>query len=134
VSSQCHPRPSVYRRGLLSLLLPFLAAVAVLASIDDSTKRNNAPRFSFQIVRTYPHDPSAFTQGLEYRGGGVLLEGTGQYGSSDLRTVRLEDGVVLRRRSLEARYFGEGITLFRGTLFQLTWREQTGFRYDERTS
>lgn len=87
---------------------------------------------SYEIINTYPHDPNAFTQGLVYFNGG-LYEGTGRWGESTLREVVLETGAVLRSHSLEARYFGEGITLFNDKIYQLTWQEQTGFVYDRST-
>ena len=59
-------------------------------------------------MRAYPHDPTAFTQGLVFRNG-ELLESTGRYPST-VRRVRLEDGVVLQRRELDEDYFGEGLT------------------------
>src|SRR5690606_19738827 len=62
--------------------------------------------------------------------GGLLYEGTGLYGESSLRRVRLADGEVLQQVDLESRFFGEGIALLRGRIFQLTWREGTGFIYD----
>ncbi|HAN95612.1 MAG TPA: glutamine cyclotransferase [Firmicutes bacterium] len=82
-----------------------------------------------QVVASYPHDPAAFTQGLVFAGG-LLYEGTGLYGESSLRRVRLADGEVLQQVDLESRFFGEGIALLRGRIFQLTWREGTGFIYD----
>lgn len=87
---------------------------------------------SYSIVNTYPHDTAAFTQGLQWVDG-VLFEGAGQYGASDVRRVDLESGEVLRRQPLADNYFGEGVTVMNGRLYQLTWREQTGFVYDPQT-
>lgn len=87
---------------------------------------------SYDIVNEYPHDPAAFTEGLEYRNG-VLFEGTGQYGTSDVRKVDLKTGKTLSIREMEPRYFGEGITLLNGKLYQLTYREGKGFIYDTGT-
>jgi len=75
-----------------------------------------------------PHDPKAFTQGLQWHSG-FLYEGTGLYGESTLRKVEVDTGKVLMQRSLEKRFFGEGITIFGERIFQLTWREQTAFEY-----
>jgi glutamine cyclotransferase len=83
-------------------------------------------------VRSYPHDPGAFTQGLEYADG-FLYEGTGLNGRSSIRKVKLETGEVVQQRSLGSEYFGEGITLWKGSLFQLTWTTQIGFVYDKAT-
>ena len=84
---------------------------------------------SYQIVNTYPHDANAFTQGLVYYEGD-LYEGTGLNGRSSLRLVDLETGKVLQITNLDDEYFGEGITLFKDQLIQLTWRSQVGFVYD----
>jgi glutamine cyclotransferase len=80
----------------------------------------------------YPHDRNAFTQGLEYRGG-FLYEGTGLNGRSSLRKVDLETGKVLQAIPLEARYFGEGITLLDQKILELTWQAHRGFVYDRST-
>ena len=91
--------------------------------------QRSAPVHGFEIVREYPHDPKAFTQGLIYRNG-VLFESTGQHGQSTLRRVDLESGKVLRQRRLDDRYFGEGLTEWGGRLVQLTWQTNVGFVYD----
>jgi glutaminyl-peptide cyclotransferase len=82
-----------------------------------------------RVVRTFPHDAGAFTQGLIFQDG-VLYEGTGLEGRSGIRKVRLENGEVLQVRKLEAGYFGEGITAWQNTLVELTWRSEVGFVYD----
>lgn len=82
-----------------------------------------------EVVKTYPHDPQAFTQGLEYYGGS-LYESTGQTGHSSLRKVDLESGKVLQKIDLSSDYFGEGLTIFRGKIYQLTWLTNVGFVYD----
>jgi glutamine cyclotransferase len=89
----------------------------------------NIPVFGVKVVKTYPHDPKAFTQGLEYHGG-YLYESTGRNGGSTLRQVALENGEVVRKVSLPPRYFGEGLTIFRENIYQLTWLSKTGFVYD----
>ncbi|MCD6013044.1 MAG: glutaminyl-peptide cyclotransferase [Flavipsychrobacter sp.] len=87
---------------------------------------------SFEVVKEYPHDAGAFTEGLEFRDG-ILYEGTGQYGHSDVRKVDLQTGKVLQSTKLEPRFFGEGITVLNGKLYQLTYREGKGFVYDAKT-
>lgn len=101
------------------LLAILLAAAAFLEA---------APVFTYRIVHDYPHDPNAFTQGLEYRDG-FLYEGTGLNGRSSLRRERLETGQVLEETSLSPDYFGEGITVLGAEIFQLTWQSHTGFIY-----
>ncbi len=90
------------------------------------------PVCTYRVVAAYPHDALAFTQGLVYLDGD-LYEGTGLRGESTLRRVDLTTGAVEQRIALEPRYFGEGVAVFAGEIFQLTWQEQTGFVYDQAT-
>lgn len=99
-------------------------------SSKDSTSGSNTS--SYEIVHTYPHDRSAFTQGLVFEDG-FLFEGTGINGRSTLRKVELETGTVVQVRHLPAQYFGEGITIFEDKIIQLTWRSRVGFVYDKYT-
>ena len=86
------------------------------------------PTYSYRVVRTFPHAPDAFTQGLLYNDG-FLYESTGQYGQSSLRKVELETGAVVQLHQLDDRFFGEGLALFGNRLLQLTWRANKGFAY-----
>lgn len=86
----------------------------------------------YKIVKTYPHDPEAFTQGLVYYDG-FLYEGTGGEGKSSLRKVELSSGKVLQRVDLPAPYFGEGIVIWKDKIIQLTWKSRIGFVYDRST-
>jgi glutamine cyclotransferase len=88
-----------------------------------------APIYSYRIVHTYPHDASAFTEGLEYRDG-YLYESTGLNGKSSIRKVKIETGEVVQNRALGREYFGEGITVWDGEIFQLTYTSEVGFTYD----
>ena len=90
------------------------------------------PVYTYRIVRTYPHDRTAFTQGLVYADG-ALYEGTGQKGQSSLRKTDLASGRVVKRIDLASSYFGEGITFFGDRIIQLTWQSQMGFVYDRST-
>src|SRR5438105_2423661 len=85
---------------------------------------------SYRVVKSYPHDRAAFTQGLEFRDG-FLYEGTGLVGRSSLRKVSLDTAQVLQRFDVPQPFFGEGITVFNQRIFQLTWQSQTGFIYDK---
>lgn len=87
---------------------------------------------SYTIVNTYPHDTSAYTQGLEFYNG-ILYEGTGQYGESTLRKTDYKTGKVDVKVDLEPRFFGEGITFLNDKIYQLTWQENTAFVYDAKT-
>jgi glutaminyl-peptide cyclotransferase len=111
------------------LLLPIMIGFRTTAATQRLT---GAPVSRYEVVRAYPHDPKAFTQGLEFADG-FLYEGTGMNGASGIRKVRLETGEVLQVQKLEERYFGEGITLFGDSIIQLTWKAETGFVYDRKT-
>ena len=84
---------------------------------------------SYEIVGTYPHDESAFTQGLAFHGG-YLYEGTGLRGASVLRRVELETGAVLQESPLPRSMFGEGIAIVGERIYQLTLQSRTGFVYN----
>ena len=87
------------------------------------------PTYDFKVVRSYPHDPQAFTQGLLYRDG-FLYESTGLNGKSSIRKVNLETGKVLQSKDIPPQYFGEGLTVWKDTLVGITWQTQTGFVFD----
>ena len=79
--------------------------------------------YGYEVVREYPHDTEAFTQGLIYHDG-FLYESTGITGRSSLRKVRLETGEVIQQRAVNQRDYGEGLTEWRGKLVQLTPRRR----------
>lgn len=87
------------------------------------------PTLVARVVQTYPHDVRAFTQGLEYYEG-FLYESTGETGQSSVRKVALETGKVLQKTDLNKDDFGEGLTIFRGKIYQLTWLSKKGYIYD----
>jgi glutamine cyclotransferase len=115
----------------LPLVIAFSATFCPFVSAD-SNAPTPVPAYGYEIVKTYPHDRRAFTQGLVFSDG-LLYESTGRYGQSELRKVKLETGQVLRRRKLPSQYFGEGITIHRGRIIQLTWKSRIGFVYDSNT-
>lgn len=80
----------------------------------------------WKLVKTYPHDPTAFTEGLFYLDG-ALYESTGLEGQSDIRKVALKTGKILQRRVIDRPYFGEGIVNWKDRLVSLTWRHRQGF-------
>ena len=101
-----------------------------VANRSDSSPDNRTPsKYSYEIVHVFPHDPDAFTQGLEFRDG-KLLESTGQEGKSSLRSEELETGKVLEKVDVPPPFFAEGITLLNAKIYQLTWQHQLGFIYD----
>lgn len=101
-------------------LLPLAAGALAAPSI---------PTYDFKVVRSYPHDQQAFTQGLLYRDG-FLYESTGLNGKSSIRKVNLETGKVLQSKDIPPQYFGEGLTAWKDTLVGITWQTQTGFVFD----
>lgn len=84
------------------------------------------------VTARYPHDDTAFTQGLVLAGD-RFYESTGLYGESSLREVIPESGEVIRLLPLDRRYFGEGLAHVDGRLIQLTWRSGVAFVYDADT-
>ncbi len=83
------------------------------------------------VVRVFPHDPGAFTQGLIFEDE-FLYEGTGRNGESSLRKVDLKTGALLKKVELPREFFGEGITAMKGRIYQLTWKSGIGFIYDQK--
>jgi glutaminyl-peptide cyclotransferase len=86
----------------------------------------------YEVTARFPHDSSAYTQGLLYADG-VLFESTGLNGRSDVRRVDLRSGRVLASRPLPTDRFGEGLALFKGRLYQLTWKAGVAYTYDAAT-
>ena len=113
------------------LLWPNLPYQAVLGAADIASPPT-AIQYGYRVVASYPHDPSAFTQGLLFSNG-TLFESTGGYGESSVRVVQLESGRVLRQRRLPANRFGEGLALAGERLVQLTWRAGVGYVRDATT-
>lgn len=118
----------------LAFLLLLSGARPILAAQTGAPRAPEKSRaeYTYTVVHVFPHDTSAFTQGLAYRDG-FLYEGTGRNGQSSLRKVRLETGEIVREVDLAPEFFGEGITLVGDQVFQLTWKAQTGFVYDLKT-
>ena len=97
---------------------------------SQSQQQTVPPVYSYRVVKVYPHDPQAFTQGLVYHHG-LLYEGTGLRGKSELRRVELATGKILQTHSLNPSHFGEGITLWQDKIIQLTWTSRVGFVYNQ---
>ncbi|MDQ2775392.1 MAG: glutaminyl-peptide cyclotransferase [Acidobacteriota bacterium] len=105
-----------------------MAALLLSASIVTA----GTPEYGYQVIHVYPHDTSAFTEGLFYLNG-ILYESTGEEGRSSVRKVKLETGEVIEKHQLAPSYFGEGIVNWRDHILQLTWISETGFVYDLET-
>ena len=89
-----------------------------------------APKiYTYEIVNTYPHDITSYTQGLEFYKG-ALYESTGQYGESKLRKLDYKTGTVLKNVDLSSAYFGEGLSVLNDKIYQLTWKEGRGLVYN----
>jgi len=118
--------------GALMALTAALAACPGTGDARDAEIVAGAPTQPAGVVRSYPHDPTAFTQGLVFRNG-ELLESTGRFGESSLRRVKLETGEVLQRIDVPKEYFAEGVATIGDRAFQLTWQNGVGFIYDLKT-
>ncbi|MBA7573878.1 hypothetical protein ES708_15679 [subsurface metagenome] len=100
------------------------------SNLEPSTNSNVIPVYTYKVINTYPHDRSAFTEGLVFEDG-VLYEGTGLHGYSTLRRVKLETGQILQIYELSPQFFGEGVTIYGNKIIQLTWKSHIGFVYDK---
>jgi len=109
-----------------------IAAALAAAACGPVTEAGGIPEYSCQVIHTYPHDNTAYTQGLFYLNG-FLYEGTGLNNQSSIRKVKLETGEVLEKRDVPGEYFGEGIVNWKDRLIELTWQAQEGFIYDLNT-
>lgn len=132
----CYGRlESVLKRiGIISLLFlsltTFNCQTGSVANLPaNSSATEPAAKYGYEVINTWPHDTAAYTQGLVFQDG-KLFESTGQEGRSSLRRVELETGKVLQQVNIPSPYFSEGLTLFKGKLYQLTWQHQRGFIYD----
>ncbi|WP_299261715.1 glutaminyl-peptide cyclotransferase [uncultured Aquimarina sp.] len=95
---------------------------------------NNTPPklYKYKVIAEYPHDQSAFTQGLEFVGD-TLYESTGKNGLSSLRKVAHKTGEVIAKKDIDKKYFAEGITIVKDKIIQLTWQSKEGFIYNQNT-
>lgn len=117
-------------RRILAAAVPL--ALAFLWFNMEARAQTKTPRFSFRVVKAFPHDPTAFTQGLVFADG-IFYESTGLNGYSTLRKVTPETGAIIQKIDVEPRYFAEGLALVGHELVQLTWQSRTGFVYDKTT-
>jgi len=117
-----------------SLLLLINLFLLLIFSAQNCLNNENSgfSENQYRIIDIFPHDNTAFTQGLVWKGN-YFYESTGLYGRSSLRKVEIQTGNVLQKYDLPNDYFGEGITIFKDSIYQLTWKEQTGFIYDQET-
>ena len=110
-----------------------IIAAAVLGAGGAARATPAAPaQYTYKVVHSYPHDTSAFTQGLIVKDG-AFYESTGLNGRSSLRKVEITTGKVLQQIPVDSKYFAEGLTDWNDKLLQLTWRDGLGFVYDRKT-
>jgi len=123
----------MYRKQATSFLLSLVIFASACnhsgSGSDDQTANTDPLALHYKVIRKYPHDTTAFTQGLEFYKG-VLYEGTGEYGESQVRKLDLNTGKVLQKVTLDKQYFGEGITIWGDKVYQLTWQSHVVFQYD----
>jgi glutaminyl-peptide cyclotransferase len=115
-------------------LVIFLAACnggdKTIDPVDPDLVHKAAPKIAYNIVNIYPHDTSAYTQGLQFYNG-KLYEGTGDWAKSSLRITDLKTGKVEKKHLMgTAEIFGEGINIFNGKIYQLTWKNNIVYVYD----
>ncbi len=115
---------------------PAVEAEVVPASTQGEPKpapKPDVPKvYTYEVIKRYPHDRGAYTQGLLWLDG-KLYESTGQKGESSVRLVDLETGKVLKKRALPRQVFGEGLAAVNGFFYQLTWKAGQAFVFDIKT-
>lgn len=118
------PEWSFYEKNMKTYIL-----FSLLLTLLSTSRAWAVEKLSYEVIASYTHDSKAWTQGLFYEDG-KLYESTGLYEESTLRRVDLKTGKVLQKHVLDGKYFAEGMTIFQGKLYQLTWRAGIGFIYD----
>ncbi len=118
-------------KSILSFLIGFSC---VLLGCKTTEKKEAPPEdlIAYSIVKVFPHDKTAFTQGLVVEQG-RLFESTGQHGTSWIAEVDIATGKQDKKVILDKKYFGEGIAILNNKIYQLTWQTKIGFVYDLRT-
>jgi glutaminyl-peptide cyclotransferase len=127
--------PFVARNGgllLIVLLTQLSLGAPVHGRAGEWPLEGKPARYQYRVVRSFPHDTRAFTQGLVYADG-FFYEGTGLHGMSSVRKVEVASGRILKEIRLESSYFGEGITIFGDRIVEITWQSHVGFVYDKKT-
>ena len=120
------------RLGIALLAMLGTAMAAAQPAKPKTMAPTVAERMKAEIVRAYPHDRAAFTQGLVLDGG-RLYESTGLVGRSSLRETELETGRVIRKVDVAPPIFAEGLALVGDRLIQLTWQNERALVYDRST-
>lgn len=116
-------------KNYLSIALVLLAFGC--GAKKESKSESNTALIDYAIVKVFPHDAKAFTQGLVVEQG-ILLESTGQNGTSWIAEVDIVTGKQEKKVALDKQYFGEGITVLNNKIYQLTWKSKVGFIYSKK--
>ena len=119
----------IQHSGTLFTCILWMSITTVSANTEVNRTQSNTKEYGYEVVNVYPHDPEAFTQGLIYKDG-YLYESTGLFGKSSLRKVELETGKVLQKKSIDRKYFSEGLAANNNQLIQLSWKAGQGFIYN----
>ena len=120
--------------------------LTLIATLEDNTTENDErlvrilndkkpDTWRLEVTGEFPHRDSSYTQGLEFNNG-TLFEGTGDPGNNGQTLVAQIDkatGKLVRKMGMDASHFGEGITVLRDTLYQLTWKNQKCLTYDAKS-
>jgi glutamine cyclotransferase len=117
---------------LTSVFLACLVLLVIGCKTKEKKEAASQDLIHYSIVKVFPHDKSAFTQGLVVEQG-RLFESTGQFGTSWVAEVDIATGKQDKKVVLDKKYFGEGITILNDKIYQLTWQTKIGFVYDLRT-
>lgn len=132
-SNESHRNAPTVNEGRRWYLIAVFIVIAIGGTYLSNWMRNSrsdVPRFTYEVVNEYPHDPDAFTQGFEVEGD-VVWESTGKYdGESSVRKVDLQSGDILKKKQLPDDQFGEGLATVDDKIYQLTWKENICHVYD----
>ena len=139
LGSQANAQPFTFKSQDLSLGYKLVSAIITHQAQKDTATVNivfkspvKPALYSYQVVNTFPHDTTSYTQGLEYHNG-RFLESTGEYGQSTLRWVDVKTGKAIQKIDIDKQYFGEGSTLIGDQVIMLTWQNNMGFVYDAKS-
>lgn len=116
----------------ISVVLSLSLLIGFFQSCKEKENKSNANLIPYSVKAQWKHDTEAFTQGLVIHEG-KLYESTGQEGSSWIGIVNINTGEIDKKVTLDAQYFGEGITILNNKVYQLTWKTKKGFVYDLKT-
>ncbi len=128
-SSAPPPAAQGKRWYLIAMFVGIALGGTYLAQAINNAPAADVPRYTYNLVKTYPHDSGAFTQGL-YLEDGVVWESTGKNGQSSIRKVDLASGDILKQVDLPENEFGEGVAMVGDKLYQLTWKKGLCHVYD----